>query len=804
MDDTHAERSESGGLLALALWIGIVLCVLRAAIAFGMDHVAHGMDRPTSLWRVARLLGPTLLGVGATAGVLMVLVSRAGRPGRLGAGGMLALLASAAIAFVVLAGFGVDVPSRVPDLSGGSGFLAFLVLAGLSVVVAGAGLLATRARPRFSRGRLAPIAAVVAGVALWLGPEALGIGPSPMRVREVVRALLEEPEHLTVTCENPGREPHVDAITAVTHWRTRGGERPALVMPPGCEVRFEIPPELGPVRLRTAAGIDQSLLAKASPSRDAVRFRFEVLVDDAPVFDKVITLDSERDKLEFGWRPVGGDAGLALEPGNVVTLRTSVNKARSRPHALLYRIGFSDLLLERDRERQRELSSPDAPNIVLVLMDTLRRDRLGTYGNPRGLTPNLDALAERGIVHEKAFAPSSWTWPSTASVLTGLEPETHGVLDDSSCHVARGIELLSEALQRRGYTTAAFSASPLIVPDKSFDQGFEFYDADARGFRKSDMIVPPAIEWVRTFAGQRFFLYIHLADTHDPHRPLAELRDRFAGDPPKGFDRGTFTGYTKRLRDGEAYADDGGSWDVSSIVPPEHRRYLDLVYDACVATGDHWVGELLDGLAGAGILDETVVAFTSDHGEEFFEHGFLEHGHSLHPELVGVPLILAGPGVASGARSTASVSNRHLAPTLARLGGTRLAAVEDAIDLARPEERELAPIVLGTHFGWWNQWHRTPIHGLRAGRWVLHWAPEAGDWGAEEPTPGGQWRLYDVERDPDELVDLAALEPERAEEMLAELRRRLEELTARRSSPAIGGAGTRELLEGIGYLDSGE
>jgi arylsulfatase A-like enzyme len=634
----------------------------------------------------------------------------------------------------------------------------------------------------------------------------------PVEIREVARALLEDEGAWRAVETNARFTPEVGTLTPCVDWRARGGDRPSLVVPPGTEVVFEVRPEDGPVRLLSSVGVDMSNARHMKRRWQEVRFRFEVLVDETPVFDRTLALARGMEPYENEWHPLMRDGdpveGIALVPGNVVRLRTSVeaDPEHTWPNALPWRIGFSDLVLERRRARKRAESGPDAPSIVLILMDTQRRDRLGCYGYAKGHTPNLDALARRGTLYEAAYASSAWTWPSTASVLTGLTPESHGVMDGDSCVLGRNVTIVSEVLQERGFTTAGFSGNPLIGPSHSFDQGFEFFDASDKGFRSSRMLVPRVVEWLREHRGERFFLYLHLVDTHEPHRPTEEARARFlANGPPPDLKPTAFGDYTWDLRYGKALHQ--GEWDATLVAPLEHQEWLSDLYDACVSSGDHWIGEFLDALDGLGLTDETIVAFTSDHGEELFEHGMLEHGHALFDEVTGVPLILAGPGIPAGARSDVPVSNRHLASTLARVAGAELPAVPDAIDLSRPSSltaSEAQPVVFGTRHGFWNAWYRTPLQGMRDGDWVLHYAPIAGDWWAKEPTPGGQWRLYDLASDGLER-DVAPGEPERADALLEALKESLRAARRLRTSPSFGGGhATREMLQGIGYLDSGD
>jgi arylsulfatase A-like enzyme len=217
---------------------------------------------------------------------------------------------------------------------------------------------------------------------------------------------------------------------------------------------------------------------------------------------------------------------------------------------------------------------------------------------------------------------------------------------------------------------------------------------------------------------------------------------------------------------------------------------------------------VLDALERLGLADRTLVAYTADHGEELFDHGLIQHGSNLFQESVRVPLVLAGPGVPAGVRVAAPVSNRHVAPTLAKLAHAGLPVAPGALDLlgvaAAPDTAE-RDVVFSTAHGWWNGIQRQPIYGLRNGDWVLHWAPEGLPWGVKKQDPNavpGERRLYDLAHDPLEREDLSAREPERADAMQARLQTMIEELKARRTTPALeAGAATIELLRDVGYMD---
>ncbi len=821
----ESKAADQGSILALGLWIGLALFLGRASMVFSIDHLAHGIDLRSSLWRLAQLL-PKLSAMGVVAGLAAALVAaRAGgswslasrndpnRPAatRSKATLFLGWILLAGLFVLFVSGLGMDQEARVPGTDTDNGIRAWIAIAVLGVVAAALILLAAAKAGGglfgvccgSHKAALAPLLLI----ALAFGGVHFGLAGDPplMEVREISRALLEGEPSWEVVRSVPGNEPTVGVILPVVDWRVGGGERPALIMPPGSEVSFRVSPDDGDVVLRTAAGADQGNIRNIKPRWPLLEFGFEVLVNGKEVYNEVLFMGRSMDANENFWHPVGGDDGIPLGPDDLVTLRTSLNNegAKREVSSKPWRIGFSNLLLERRRLRTREHSSPSTPNIILILQDTQRMDRLGCYGYERATSPNIDRLAARGTLYEESYATSSWTWPSTASVLSGLLSPSHGVLDGSSCYLARSVAILPESLQQNGYTTVSFSGSPLIVPDKNFDQGFEIFDGNAASFRRSDLLMPTALDWIRMNAGTRFFMYLHLVDTHEPHRPLPEAVEMFMGERPEGLTDKSFGEYTWELRKGRAMNKDG-EWDSTLVAPPEHQEHLSDLYDACVYSGDHYVGRLLDLVEELGLEGETVIAFTSDHGEEFFEHGMLEHSHSLFGELVRVPLILAGPGVPSGVRSQIPVSNRNIAPTLAGIGGVRIPGLDDGLNLADPAGLERKPVFFSTNFGWWNNWYRTPLHGVRQDDWILHWAPEAGDWGAEEPEDGGQRRLYNIANNP-WVEGEPASEEARSAEMESFLRTSLKSFEERRTSYSVeAGEETIDMLKDIGYLDSSD
>lgn len=661
-----------------------------------------------------------------------------------------------------------------------------------AAVVAGIVLVAARSAgaKSFLEARPVLVAFALVGLGLpgWVLSRDAHREPT-MPVREVVAELVGTPERWTIVRRAEEAKALPPVITPFVDWRLTAaehdtGDKPALNLPPPSEVSFTVDEREGVVDLVAAAQIDFELTHRwpdaegnDTPSpldglgADHVAVRFEVLVDGRSVFDEVIVHRRRGDTGESReWRHVGEGGKLPLEPGQTVTLRTSFGDEETErfwgAHPFGFRCGFGDLVLERWHRRPRQRATPEQPNLVLVVMDTLRADRMSCYGYEKPTTPYADALAARGMLFENAFATSSWTWPSTASLLTGLLPYEHGVISNSACNLGLSYETVAEVLQGRGYTTAAISCNPLIDRDRHFDQGFETFDCAAR-MRMSDEVIEEIEETLDRVAGSRFFLYLQLVDPHTPHRPLASELARLGGTAPPDYPDEVRLGmevdgldHYAQLLNGGAGRDPDGTPHPDRVIPEAHRQWMSDRYDASVGTGDHFLGRILDRLERLGLTGKTIVVFTADHGEELLDHDMLEHGHALWKELVHVPLILAGPGLPEGVRVTTEVSNRHVAPTLAILGGGVLSRVGDARNLL---EEGLAPMPIfsATEKGYWNGHKGLQLLGWREGEYVTHYAPKGGDWG-QPAAPGGQVRIFDVEDDPRERYDLATIPERRA------------------------------------------
>ena len=265
-------------------------------------------------------------------------------------------------------------------------------------------------------------------------------------------------------------------------------------------------------------------------------------------------------------------------------------------------------------------------NVILISMDTVRADHLGAYGYERDTSPNVDAFAADAVVFENAVSQSSWTLPAHGSMMTGLYP---GRLDVTHYPARRklpeGVDMLAEQLKAAGYATAGFTGGGFVSAHFGFDRGFDIYSSDGRRFEHN---IDEVLAWLELNKDRRFFLFFHGYDAHRPYfshavdKKALELSDR------SPVEKRGFCVRGNRQRPG-----------------PRTLEAIVRFYDASIHMGDRYVGRLLDALREHGLMDESVVLVTSDHGEEFFEHGNCDHVRFLYREIVNVPFILRVPGM---------------------------------------------------------------------------------------------------------------------------------------------------------------
>ncbi|HXV60057.1 MAG TPA: sulfatase [Vicinamibacteria bacterium] len=401
------------------------------------------------------------------------------------------------------------------------------------------------------------------------------------------------------------------------------------------------------------------------------------------------------------------------------------------------------------------LRPPPASTIIVFVLDTVRLDALGAYGNPLDPTPHIDALAEDGVRFDQAISSSGWTLPAVGSLLTGTWPTIHGAIGQGIMlrPLRPEIKTAPEVLRANGYRTVGIANAAFVSPMVGVDRGFDVfehrysYNHDARD---AQLVVDLAIRELHARPGEPTFLFIHL---FDPHLDYA---------PPAGFD----TRYTE----GRASPPPPITMEICQEMQtgdsrqeppvPEDIAYVRGVYQGEISFMDAEVGRFIEELKSLGLYEQSTVILTADHGEEFWDHDGFEHGHTLYDELIRVPLIVKLPSDVDVARDVVSEPVRVLdvMPTVFDVAGIEKPATfdgESMMSSIRGEPSSRRPVfaestLYGPERVAWRTERYKYIHDATAGR-------------------EGIGELYDWQEDPGEMRNLADERPELALQMRSEL-----------------------------------
>jgi arylsulfatase A-like enzyme len=443
---------------------------------------------------------------------------------------------------------------------------------------------------------------------------------------------------------------------------------------------------------------------------------------------------------------------------------------------------------------------PAHVKVVLLVIDALRADGLGCYGYKRPVSPNLDALAAESIVFERFHAASPWTAPSFGSMLTGLSPTVHG-LGELTRHTSKetyqasrvritklrnGVATLAEMLPQ--VTSGAVVNNAFLHPDVGLAAGFTHYDlvnpyGAEHPYRRAKGVTEATVDWLKKYQDQSVFLMVHYFDPHIPYHPPRKHRNMFAKERVGRI--GVRFARPKAIRKGEF---------VPTAAEKQHIRDL---YDAEVHYMDKHVGELIDEMDDMGILDETWLVVTADHGEEHFDHGGFEHGHRYEEEVTRVPLIIRPPGGKWRSKQRVWTSARHvdLVPTI-----LDWFAVKSPPNI---EGRSLMPVILEK-----DKAHRPAYmeYNLYLGRQAAlfdgrYKLIQNLDWKQNRPSP-----LYDLKSDPRETEPLGAEHPiyPKMQEKLAAYRTELKKAALakpEKNKPVELSPEVEKSLRALGYVE---
>ena len=442
----------------------------------------------------------------------------------------------------------------------------------------------------------------------------------------------------------------------------------------------------------------------------------------------------------------------------------------------------------------------DAPeHVILIVVDTLRYDAISAHGIGPNRTPNLDRLAADSVLFSNAVSSGPWTIPSMASILTGLPPEAHGATREEMA-LPDACETIGELAQRHGYYTGAIGTNPILLPSLTdFQQGFRHVswypnvgrDRRTFGLRmyrwltgahaegNATELTDEAIDWHRENRDRSTLLWLHYFDVHLPYEPPTAYLPQYA--TPRSYMPGAI---------------EMGIAALGMGIGDARKAAIETLYRAEVSYVDAEIGRLMDALREEGLYDEALIVFTSDHGEEFWEHGGFEHGHTLYRELTHVPYFVKLPGQDAAGEVHELVPTMSIPSTVAALCGMEMAPHVESRGAIHSRAHggdgpaRGTPVASGATKGGRN------LTGITTGRWKFI-----------SEVDGTSEELYDLVADPGERSNVATVYPDIASEMRGTLSKQKEESDALARQLGIRSAKVDDLdpeladrLRGLGYL----
>ncbi len=439
-------------------------------------------------------------------------------------------------------------------------------------------------------------------------------------------------------------------------------------------------------------------------------------------------------------------------------------------------------------------------NLILIVSDTLRADRVGCCGSGLGLPPHVDSVARRGIVFTRVLSSAPLTGAAHASLMTGTYQTRHGVVGNRGT-VAEGLPTLAGVLQARGYGTAAFVSSNVVTPRHlaGIERGFNLYDDElpdvernrpSSAYRDARHTTASVLEWLQSQQDDAFFLWVHFIEPHGPYEvpdsSFLELVHDLPHLPAEPASLPVLRGNYGR----------GGIPKYQVLGDEREPFQYRARYAARTAYVDDHIGQLLSAVNRLGVMDDTVVAITSDHGELLGEHNYyFQHGITVLRPVLHVPLVLAGPGIESARRLSAPVGLVDVMPTvldLTDMGSEDLAA--------QMQGTSLQPLLRGgagdAERARYAICGRTKEWCVTLGRHRLT---------LRQTKKGFSAKLVDLQADPEERKDVSATQPETAAKLrglLDEFMDTAPDLLSRKpkQAPALSEEDKRR-LKALGYLD---
>jgi arylsulfatase A-like enzyme len=393
-------------------------------------------------------------------------------------------------------------------------------------------------------------------------------------------------------------------------------------------------------------------------------------------------------------------------------------------------------------------------NVILLTIDTLRRDALGVYGNSRGLSPFIDSIANHSIVFDKAHAIGPYTQVSFPGILTSSYYFDYG----RSTHLSQERTLISEQLRTAEIVTAAFHSNPYVSAYFGWNRGWNMfrdfmeYDVTEKvPYLAGDAITENVEKWLSSHVAkkeyQRFFLWVHFMDVHEPYIPQKKYLELIDSRVELTEDE-MFQHFKEVLLKRDVT--DGGKVDV-----------LKELYQACVRRVDDYVKQFFEMLERLGVLKDSLTIVTSDHGDEFGEHGGLSHDGKMFQELLAIPLLIFNPGIEKKQVCEKNVSNIDIPPTINHLFGLKPVEAFQGCSLLPADNYEKT--------GCFGEAIEKMGHKIKeTDREVYYYLENRHKIIYRGNTDG--WELYDLETDPQELNNMMMQSPQDEETARARAR----------------------------------
>jgi len=439
----------------------------------------------------------------------------------------------------------------------------------------------------------------------------------------------------------------------------------------------------------------------------------------------------------------------------------------------------------------RHQARPPRPNVILIVLDTVRADHIGFFGGNPKVTPNIDSFIKNSAAFENAYAPERNTPVSHMTMFTGLYPATHKV-DARNRGLDRKIPTLAEILKKEGYLTLGYTgAAGLLSPKFGFGKGFDFYNNGKYGVKKhkvsAELETTAILHQLNSIKKRRpLFLFINYFDAHHdsgklPYNSPIEYRQLFCSEQERNFTGKVGPNY---------WGDVSRANEPPTKVPKEYIEQIICFYDAGLAYLDHWVGILIQNLKEMNLYDNSLIILTSDHGEEFREHGYFRHRNSfLHEGLVNVPLAIKLPGARDPHVFSTPVGLVDLLPTIMdylKIGKKSLLQGESLLSLiqSKTEEDRIA--------------YGMGIRGLAFVR-KENWKLIVQKFDSSNP----KYQLFNLSTDPGEMKDLTLVNPAKFSELKLTLKNKYEKAQSVKFNNPSQTLTPDELegLKSLGYLN---